>query len=235
MRRQRLLLARSASPRGFTLLEALIASSIFLIVLYAVYLVYDTSEANYARGSRKWDVQSQARLALERMAREMRTAGYDTPTKVANPMLIATNDTVSFAANTSGSTGGLRYITYGLRTCSSSTKGTILYRNESVTSGTPTYCGGDVLIDSVDSLTFTYYELNNVILPSSMISTPASTYQLDSQGSVTGSTAPSAVAAGSDRSKVRQVKISMTIRQQVGTVTVPFTVTTDVTLRNLIP
>jgi hypothetical protein len=92
-----------------------------------------------------------------------------------------------------------------------------------------------VLIDSVDSLTFTYYELNNVILPSSMISTPASTYQLDSQGSVTGSTAPSAVAAGSDRSKVRQVKISMTIRQQVGTVTVPFTVTTDVTLRNLIP
>jgi len=233
MRRQRPRLPRPA-PAGFTLLEALIASSIFLIVLYAVYLVYDTSEANYARGSRKWDVQSQARLALERMARELRSAGYDTPTKVANPVLIATNDTLSFAANLAGSTGGLRYITYSLRTCSGGTVGTVLYRNESTTSS-PTYCGGDVLIDSVNSLAFRYYELNNVILPSSMISSPSSTYQLDSQGPVTGTTAPSTPAAGSDRSKVRQVKIALTIQQQVGTVTVPFTVTTDVTLRNLIP
>jgi prepilin-type N-terminal cleavage/methylation domain-containing protein len=234
MRRQRPA-RRHRSPAGFTLLEILVASSIFLIVLYAVYLVYDTSEASYARGSRKWDVQSQARLALERMAREMRSVGYDTPTKAANPVLIATNDTFSFAANMTGSTGGLRYITYSLRDSSSGTVGTVLYRNESVTTASPTYCGGDVLIDSVNSLSFKYYELNNVILPSSMISSPTSTYQLDSQGPVTGTTAPSTPVAGSDRSKVRQVKIALTIQQQVGAITVPFTVTTDVTLRNLIP
>jgi len=233
--RQHRPIARHRAPAGFTLLEALIASSIFLIVLYAVYLVYDTSEANYARGSRKWDVQSQARLALERMAREIRSAGYDTPTKVANPVLIATNDTFSFAANLTGSAGGLRHITYSLRDCSGGAAGTVLYRNESTPAASPTYCGGDVLIDSVNSLAFTFYELNNVILPSAMISSPSATYQLDSQGYVTGSTAPSSPAAGSDRSKVRQVKIALTIQQRVGTVTVPFTVTTDVTLRNLVP
>jgi len=225
---------RRPSQAGFTLLEALIASSIFLIVLYAVYLVYDTSEANYARGTRKWDVQSQARLALERMAREIRSVGYDTPTKVTNPVLIATNDTFSFATNMTGSTGGLRYITYSLRDSSGSV-GTTLYRNESVTTSSPTYCGGDVLIDSVNSLSFKYYELNNVILPSSMISSPTSTYVLESQGHVTGTAVPTTPAAGSDRSKVRQVKIALTIQQQVGAITVPFTVTTDVTLRNLIP
>ena len=214
---------RLSGQAGFTLIEALIASSVFLIVLYGVYTVYDVGEANYSKGSRKWDVQTEARIALERMAREIRAAGYASP-KLSDPVVIATNDTLSIHANMDGT--GAKYITYSLRDCSGNV-GTTLYRNVSTT----TYCGGDPFIDNVAGLTFTYYELNNLTLPYPL----TSTYQLDGQDAVTGTTVPSAPAVGSDRSLIKQIKISLNVQQQVRGVTIPFTATTDVALRNLIP
>lgn len=212
-----------APQAGFTLLEALIASSIFLLVMYAVYTVYDVGQANYTKGSRKWDVQTQARVALERMAREIRAAGYASPTKVTDPVVIATNDTVSIHADADGT--GAKYITYSRRDCSGNI-GTTLYRNLSTT----TFCGGDAFAENVSALTFTYYEINNVPLPYPL----TGTYQLDSQGPVTGASVPTTPGAGSDRNRVRQVKISITIQQTAGGQTVPFTATTDVALRNFL-
>lgn len=226
---------RRPSPQaGFTLLEALIASSIFLLVLYAVYTVYDVGEASYARGSRKWDVQTQTRVALERMAREIRAAGYGvskspTPPAVFDPVVIATNDTLSFHADLDGN-GTTEYITYSRRDCSGNI-GTTLYRKESAgTLSTAQFCGGDAFAENVSALTFTYYEVNNVPLPYPL----TSTYQLDNQAHVTGTGTPSAPAVGGQRNLVRQVKIEITIQQTVKGQTVPFTATTDVALRNVI-
>jgi prepilin-type N-terminal cleavage/methylation domain-containing protein len=215
---------RLPAQAGFTLIEALIASSIFLIVLYGVYVVYDVGEVNYNKGSRKWDVQTEARIALERMAREIRAAGYASP-KVSDPVVIATNDTLSVHADL-GDGSGPKYITYSLRDCNGNV-GTTLYRNVS----TNTYCGGDPFIDDVAGLTFTFYELNNLTLPYPL----TSTYQLDGQDAVTGTTVPSAPTVGSNRSLIKQIKISLNVQQQVRGVTIPFTATTDVALRNLIP
>jgi Tfp pilus assembly protein PilV len=215
---------RFSSQAGFSLLEALITASLFLIVLYGVYTVYDAGEANYNTSSRRWDVQSQARVALERMGREIRMAGYASPTKAADPVVIATHDTFSFRADLDG--GGAKSVTYSRRDCNGSI-GTVLYRNVSAT----TFCGGDPFVDGVAGLTFTYYELNNVPIPYP----PTSTYQLDSQGAVTGASVPTTPALGGQRARVRQVKISLTIQQHVKGVSVPFTATTDVALRNLIP
>lgn len=214
---------RVRGPRGFSLLEALVTTAIFLIVLYGVYLVYDVGEANYLKSSRKWDVQSQARVALERLGREIRTAGYANP-KVTDPVVIATNDTLSFHADLDGS--GATYVTYSRRDCTG-TVTTTLYRNVSPT----TFCGGEPFVDGVTALTFTYYELNNVPLPYPL----PSTYQLDGQGPVTGTGTPSTPAPGSQRDRVRQVKIALTLQQQIGDTVVPFTATTDVALRNLLP
>ncbi len=214
----------SGSAAGLTLLEMLVSLSMFLIVLYGVYLVYDAGEASYQKGTRAWDTQSQARLALERMAREIRVAGYNSPAKVGDPVVIATNDTFSMHADV-GDGNGLRFITYGRRDCAGNS-GTTLYRNTSTT----TYCGGDALIEGVTSLTFTYYEINNVPIPYPL----TATYQLDSQASVTGASAPTAPAVGGQRNRVRQVKISLTVQEQAGTTIVPFTITTDVALRNLL-
>lgn len=213
------------SPGGFTLLEMLVASSIFLVVLYAIYLVYDTSEANYRRGSAMWDVQSQARVAMERMAREIRQAGFNSPVKPTDPVVIATDDTISLHADV-GDGNGLRYVTYSRRNCSGTLTNT-LYRNTSTT----TYCGGDEFISNIVGLTFTYFELNNVTIPYPI----TSTYQLDSQAHVTTGGTPAVPAVNGQRNRIRLVKISLIVQQQVGAFTMPFTMTTDVAMRNLLP
>jgi prepilin-type N-terminal cleavage/methylation domain-containing protein len=210
------------SEAGFTLIEMMVSLSIFMIVLFGVYVVYDTGEAQYSRTSREWDAQSQARLALERMAREIRMAGYNSPTNVANPIVIATNDTISIQANVGN---GLQYVTYGLRNCDSTTTKT-LYRDASTT----TYCGGEPFIDGVTSLTFTYYEQTGLSIPSPL----TSTYQLDGVNYLTGTSTPD-ISTMTNRKKINQVKITMTVLQTVGSITTPYTITTDVTLRNFLP
>jgi len=214
-----------ARPQGgFMLIEAVIASTIFAVILLGVYTVYETGEANYAAGTRRWDVQSQARVALERMAREVRMAGYASPTKLDQPIVIATEDTLSFRADLDGT--GPQYITYTRRDCSG-TVGTTLYRNASTSS----FCGGEAFVEGVTNLQFVFYELNNVPLPY-----PLTTgYQLDGQGYVTGAGTPSTPAVGSERDRVRQVKIVLTVQQQLRSTIIPFTTTTEVALRNLIP
>ncbi len=216
--------SRPRAPRGFTMLEALVAVTIFLIVMMAVYTVYDVGEASYNRGTRKWDVQSQARVALERISREVRMAGYASPDKLTDPVVIATNDTLSIHADTDGT--GPKYITYSRRDCSGNV-GTTLFRNVSTT----TFCGGEPFIEDVTSLSFAYFELNNVPLPYP----PGSTYQLDGQGYVTGTDTPTIPVVSGSRDRVRQIKVALTVQQQLKGVLIPFTATTDVTLRNLLP
>ena len=215
---------RPRTPRGFTILEALAASTIFLVGMGAAYLVYGVGEANYSRGIRESDVQSQARVALERLSREIRMAGYASPSKLTDPVVIATNDTLSIHADVDGT--GSKYITYSRRDCSGNT-GTTLYRNVSTT----IFCGGEPFIQDVADLSFAYYELNNVPVPYP----PGSAYQLDNQGAVTGSDTPTAPLVSGSRDRIRQIKIVLTVRQQLKGVTVPFTATTDVALRNLLP
>ena len=215
---------RPRAPRGFTFLEALTASTVFLVGMGAAFLVHGVGETNYSRGTREWDVQSQARVALERLSREIRMAGYASPNKLTDPVVIATNDTLSLHADTDGT--GAKYITYSRRDCTGNT-GTTLYRTVSTTS----FCGGEPFIEDVSNLTFAYYELNNVPLPYP----PGSTYQLDGQGHVTGTGTPTTPVVSGSRDRVRQIKIALTVQQQLKGVTIPFTATTDVTLRNLIP
>ena len=71
--------------KGFTLIEILISSTIFVIVLLGLYVVYETNQSTYMRGEGRADLQQNARVALDQMTRELLMAGYD-PTKVlANP------------------------------------------------------------------------------------------------------------------------------------------------------
>jgi len=224
MRRMRRQAQRAA---GFTIMESMIATSIFLVVMYGVYVIYDAGEENYMRGSRKWDVQSQARVAMERMGREGRMAGYASP-KLTDPVVIATNDTFAFHADLDGT--GAKYITYTRRDCSGAITGT-LYRNVYDAGANPRYCGGEPFIEGVSSLVFTYYELNNVPIPYPL----TATYQLDSQSHTTGTAVPTAPAANGQRSSIRQLKIALTVRESAGGTPVPFTISTDVALRNLLP
>ncbi len=46
---------------------------------------------------------------------------------------------------------------------------------------------------------------------------------MDGQGPVTGTAVPGAPATGGERDSVRQIKIALTVQEQAGTTTVPFT------------
>jgi len=62
--------------QGFTLIELLIATGILLVVLLGIYNMFDTNRQTYVSGTRKVDVQQNARVALDQIAREIRMAGY---------------------------------------------------------------------------------------------------------------------------------------------------------------
>jgi prepilin-type N-terminal cleavage/methylation domain-containing protein len=70
-RRARLLLS---DERGFTLSEILVTMMVMLVVLFALYGIFDMSLRVFAFGNDKVEATENARLGLERMEREIRAA-----------------------------------------------------------------------------------------------------------------------------------------------------------------
>ncbi len=62
--------------RGFTLIELMIAMAVALIVLAAIYRVYQTQQKAYTTQQLVVAMQQNARLAMTLMKREIRMAGY---------------------------------------------------------------------------------------------------------------------------------------------------------------
>ena len=62
--------------RGFTLFELLIATAILGVVMAGLLGLLTASQSAYSRGSNTIDAQQNVRVALERLAKEIREAGY---------------------------------------------------------------------------------------------------------------------------------------------------------------
>jgi len=62
---------------GFTVIEGLVGTAIFLIVLFGVYHLYDACQLTFWKAKARAELQQDVRSALERMRRELRMAGYD--------------------------------------------------------------------------------------------------------------------------------------------------------------
>jgi len=60
--------------RAFTLVEVVIASSIFFLLVAAVFVVLNTSDIAYNRDLVLLELQQQARQTMQRIARELREA-----------------------------------------------------------------------------------------------------------------------------------------------------------------
>lgn len=146
------------NQNGFTLLEALITSSIFAIVLIAVYASFESSQKSVTWGETKAEVQQTARVAMGMMANEIRTAGYDpsnamtllptTAVQAANP------NTVTFIGDVDGDNVTDR-VTYRLQ-------GTQVIRDFSSWVGAAFPAPApDQLADGVTALTFAYFDGND--------------------------------------------------------------------------
>ncbi len=96
-----------------------ISSAIFAIVLFAIYTIHLTSQNTSIRGVNKIEVQQNARVAKERMAREIRMAGYDPGSAIPvqrspTAVQVATATTLTFIADVTGD-GVSERVTYQLQ------------------------------------------------------------------------------------------------------------------------
>jgi hypothetical protein len=83
-------------------MEILIAMSVFLIVLFAVYTSFESSRSTYAAGEQKADIQQSARVSIELMGADLRLAGFGFPTGAGNAITQATATSVTFWADLAG-------------------------------------------------------------------------------------------------------------------------------------
>ena len=73
-----------ADQRGFTLAELLVAIAVVGLIMTGLLTFIMTGNQTYLTGSNQIEAQQAARVALERMVREIRGAGYN-PTGAACP------------------------------------------------------------------------------------------------------------------------------------------------------
>ena len=211
---------------GFTMVEMLIALTIFLLILMGIFQIFEPSSAAYSASQRKLDVQQNARIAMDMMVRQIRVAGYfpenfdtDTTNDVANSVQIATDAALAVAGDLdqSGTTNAFLFCldTSGLRRVKGALGAATSY----------TCSSGDILAESVTSLGFAYYDANNNPIPNP----PTGPYQLDGQAA---GVAP-AFLNTTQRSAVRRVVITLTAREAVPNQPAQtYTLTSDVRLRN---
>jgi len=64
---------------GYTLVGMLIAAVAISIVFLAIFMMLDTNQANYARGTTKVDLHQNVRTGLDDFIRDVRLAGYGVP------------------------------------------------------------------------------------------------------------------------------------------------------------
>ena len=131
---------------GFALAELLVVLAVAGLVLLALTGLLQQGEQAYLAGTTRLDAQQSARVALERLGRELREAGID-PRGTGFPPLVnptPTGFTIQKDLNGDGVIAGNRErTTYSLT-------GRTLRRNAGG--------GAQPLIDDVDALTFTYLD-----------------------------------------------------------------------------
>jgi len=129
--------------RGFSLAELLVACAMVGIVLAGVFVALQQGENAFMFGTGKVEVQQNARVAVDRMARDLRLGSTIT---AAN----ATSITFSYIEDNAGAPQTFT-VTYSLA-------GTNLQRNQ-----TAPVAANETLIGGVNTLALTYYDNTNAV------------------------------------------------------------------------
>ena len=211
---------------GFTLVELMVAMSIFLLILVGIFQVFDPSRNAYQVSERKLGVQQNARVAMDRMARQIRMAGYfpentdaATGNDLSNSIQVATESALAVSGDLD-MLGASQVYTFCL-------DATGLRRvRGAIGAGASYLCAtGDLMAESVTALRFAYFDSANNPVPNP----PGATFNLDAQGM---GGAPAFVNVA-ERSAVRRIVIMVTARENVPNQPAQtYTLTSDVRLRN---
>jgi prepilin-type N-terminal cleavage/methylation domain-containing protein len=248
------------SQDGFTMIEILVTLSIFLAVLLAIFQVFDTGQATYNRGTKKQDIQQNARMAMDEIVKRMRVAGYisenfdtDTTNDVTLGNLgvyVATNNVLALYGDLDGTsqitpTPALPWSNVFLfcfyKKNATDLTGVLLSKkgdratlaNYQCNCPAPlTDCtqGGDVLADNVTDLKFTYFNANNA-----QIASPVDTIGLDGIGLPAGTVnlPNSILGATPNRVSIRTVVVKLQVTESVVRENAQrYTLTSTIRLRN---
>jgi len=151
---------------GFSLVEVLVSTALFSLVLASMYLLYTTMLGAMSRGEMFSDLQQNARVGLQRMVQEVRMAGYDPSNAI--PLLAPAPQGFIRAATA----GCLSFIGYQVQASADLTyqisyylDGTTLKRLAEPWDSSHTTFGASgaaqPLAENILALTLTYYDLDN--------------------------------------------------------------------------
>ena len=135
------------NERGFTLAELMVAMAVMALLLAGIFVTLREGQSSYQYGAGRAEVQQNARVALDRMLRELRTASAIT-TSTATDLKFTYLDETSTSIT----------VEYTLSGTPSAGNPVQLQRNQTGAANQP-----DVLIGGVNALTFTYYDFNNAV------------------------------------------------------------------------
>jgi hypothetical protein len=79
----------------------LMATAISSVILLALYLLYDVNQVTFVKGEQQADLQQNVRIAMDRIVRDLRLAGYGFPTGGTNCAGVVVPSAISVAAATS--------------------------------------------------------------------------------------------------------------------------------------
>jgi hypothetical protein len=211
---------------GFTVVEVLVALSMFLLILLGIMQVFEPSSLGYPSVQRPLNAPRNGRAAMDVMARQIRMAGYfpeniDThhANDQSNAVEVATDNVLAVAGDLDG-TGASHTVLFCL-----DAGGLRRVQGPRGVPGSYACRSGALLADGVSRLAFAYYDAQNNPVPNP----PAAAYALD--GQMVGS--PPSFATTTQRAAVRRVVITLTATEAVpNQPPQTYTLTSDVRLRN---
>lgn len=222
---------RPVSRSGFTIIELLVTAAVFLVIMFAVYLVYETSHTTYARGEIRAEIHQTARAAVDLLGREIRMAGYWCPPDCTGTFR-AIQEAQASALKIYGAvevTDTARiYVAYYVKdnnnnmvagACPAANVCT-LYRRRYTTA----LQAEEQLAANVEQLTFRYFDTNGTEL------VPGAS-GLDS-APLQWTNFPSAISPWTNRDAVRRIKVRLLVRGNPSKNIPNYELTTDITPRN---
>lgn len=176
---------RGCDGRGTTVLELLMVTALFAIVMGGVFLLYTTMQTTLSRGEAMTDIQQNARTGMNRLIQEVRMAGNDPNGTLPNPeglnagefpsgpLRAAGPDCVTFIAPGADPGTGVP-ASYRVSYYQVLGVPTLWRRAEQWTAGAYPITGAIALADTIAAFALTYYDGNNNLLVPQVITVPAS-------------------------------------------------------------
>lgn len=217
-----------------TLVEVLISTALFSVVIAGTYMVYTTMQGTLIRGEMKSDLQQNARIGLSRMVSEMRMAGSDPSGAQAlvpnHPKAGIRGATAAcFAFLAPDPSNRTVQITYSL-------DGTSLMRREDNWTGSLfNPASAQPVAENVTRFALTYYDTYNKVLAPNMLQ-PWTTVHTCPPPNFPANMAPFNTVQLTywQMREVRRVSILLRTQEtRPGVFPESFTLATDVRLRNL--